>query len=85
MAKASESRWSVRTGADGMPNGLPSVRTDRFRERPIGPLCGSARLRRDACPISMRHGIDDALSESARAFRIDAAPYRKSEFAMGAN
>jgi hypothetical protein len=28
MLKASESRWMVRTGADGMPNGLPSNRTE---------------------------------------------------------
>lgn len=32
-ADASESRWSVRTGADAVRNGLPSARTER-------PRCG---------------------------------------------
>lgn len=67
MTKASESRWEVRTGADGMPNGLPSVRTERF----AGGICltpprASARLRRGCLPV-IRTG---AVSTARRRYAV---------------
>lgn len=64
MLKASESRWMVRTGADGTPNGLPSNRTEKFRIRRLMPR-GTGRLRRERLPDIRRHGIDNT---SARRF-----------------
>jgi hypothetical protein len=53
MAKAAESRWLVRTGADGMPNGLPSDRTETVAA--MGECCARRqtvrRLRRERLSV----------------------------------
>ena len=55
MLDASESRWSLRTGADGMRNGLRSNRTERLLKKgPVGFGGTSHRYKRHGIVVEYR-------------------------------